>query len=276
MTRYLLTLLAVIVAYPAAAQYDNLFYRPQHECFEIDSLLCDEHFETTDCGVLYTIESRPSVAIRGVVILYPGNAANLTVPSQQQFIRLLTDAGYKVFAFDYPGFGHSTGAPTHRAIAEIARRKFAEWVERDDIAELPLIIYGASIGAQVASLIAAENTSRVTALVLDSCSPSFTALAALSVPEPQRQIVRRAVTSPYSVEECIGKLRTTKVLFIHSRSDAIPYDQMVTLYRAATCPKALWRYRGGHLQAAEREPTTLIKKLNKLLKSSPRDSSAKI
>lgn len=61
----------------------------------------------------------------------------------------ITAEGYNLFIFDYPGYGLSEGKPTPQSCVE-AGHAALDWVLSHDTKNLPMIIYGQSMGGIIA------------------------------------------------------------------------------------------------------------------------------
>ena len=266
MKHLILTLLAAAACLAARAQqWDSLYYRPDKSVAVIESIACDERMEPLGGDTLHVMETIPAGTPRGVVYIYHGNAENLTGSNMQGVMTTLTSAGYTVRAFDYPGFGHSTGTPTHAAIAEAAREHFRRTITATP-PETPVIIYGRSIGTQIAATIAAENSDHVRGLIIDGGSPSFKALALIFAPVEVHHLIEQYMTDPYSVAEALPRLEQTrvKVLVIHSVNDHIPYSDIRRLYDSFKGEKTFWSYDGYHIDAAKLHPDAFISRVDSL------------
>lgn len=264
MRNLILTILAAAACLTARAQqWDSLYYRPDKEVAAIKGVAFDEHMERLGGNTLHVIETIPEGTPKGVVYIYHGNAENLTGRNMQRVMSTLTAAGYTARAFDYPGFGRSTGTPTHAAIGEAAREHFRRTVSDDDT---PVIIYGRSIGTQIAATIAAENSDRVRGLVLDGGSPSFKALALIFAPVEVHHLIEQYMTDPYSVAEALPRLEKTdvRVFFIHSVNDHIPYSDIRRLYDTFKGKKTFWSYDGYHIDAATLYPDAFLSHIDSL------------
>ncbi len=87
-------------------------------------------------------------APRANVIYFHGNGANLS--NWSPILAGIVQRGYSVFAFDYRGYGLSTGHPTERGLyrdADAIVRK--AWIEASP--SVPTIYWGRSLGATVAA-----------------------------------------------------------------------------------------------------------------------------
>ena len=69
----------------------------------------------------------------------------------------LTAHGFEVVMFDYPGYGESTGMPTRTSTVQTT----VEIVERfagNATDQMPTFLFGQSLGANIAAVVAATNT----------------------------------------------------------------------------------------------------------------------
>lgn len=128
-----------------------------------------------------------------------------------------------------------------------------------------MVIYGASIGTQAATVIAAENDDRIALLVLDSAMKSFTDIALITSPEEYHDMIRKYVVSPYSAIESIPNVSHAKLLMIHSETDWVPVEGAREIFEAAATEKDLWIYEGDHVTSATRYPEELVARINKAL-----------
>lgn len=248
-----------------AQQWDSLYYRPDRHVAPIERVECRRSMEFLGGDSLDIVETIPDGRPAAIVYVYHGNAENITGRNMQGVLSALTEAGYAVRTFDYPGFGRSTGTPTHDAIGRAAREHFRRTIADTDTAT-PVIVYGRSIGTQIAAAIAAENDSRVAGLILDGGSPSFKSLALLFAPPEVHPYIEQYMHDPYSVDEALPRLGNTKVLFIHSESDHIPYSDARRLYDGFNGSKSFWKYDGYHIDAAKLHPEAFVSRVDSLVR----------
>jgi fermentation-respiration switch protein FrsA (DUF1100 family) len=79
----------------------------------------DVTFDTEDRERLHGWWIRARAPSLGHVLLCHGNAGN--VADRLPHLELLTSAGFDVLAFDYRGYGHSTGRPSEHGLYRDAR-----------------------------------------------------------------------------------------------------------------------------------------------------------
>ena len=138
--------------------------------------------------------------------------------------------GINVFAFDYRGYGRSTGpTPREKRMREDAEAAWVYLTDTRHIAPKSIVIYGTGIGTSLAAELAAKHTPA--GLILDGPS------------EPAKQIIRadaRArivpgflITESFDPAETLQTLTTPK-LFL-DRNGA--RSRTSELYKAAALPK---------------------------------------
>ncbi len=264
MKKIILTfLLSTSCLFFASAQFDNRFYFPSKQWNNIEGLNYKEFNFEIDTISINTILIKPEITVKGTVIYFHGSSGNIT--TYINHIRPLINAGYQIFMIDFRGYGKSTGVPTHKNIAMDAQYIFEKIIVLDEIKNSPVIIYGASMGTQIATKIAKDNQTKISALVLDGTISSFTDMALASVPDEQKTMVEQYVTSPYSAKNDIKEIKLPKLFIQGSEDKTVPFEQFETVYENALTPKELWIYRGEHLESAKLYPEVLVQKVDKLL-----------
>ena len=267
-THFLPVLFFVLLAQLAAAQMDDKFYYPVKKWEPImDSIKYREINYFIDKDTLNTVLISPDTKkVKGTVIYFHGAGGN--VSRYVQFIRPLVKDCYQVFMIDFRGYGKSSGKPTHLNIAKDAQIIFDSVLKLKEVAKTKIILFGASIGTQIATKIAADNQAKISALILDGTIASFTDIAADTSPESQREMIRKFLISPYSAKESIKQIKSMPMLFIHSKEDkGVPIAEGELVYKNATVPKKeMWVYVGDHLMAGKLYPQELVTRVNKLMK----------
>lgn len=261
------TLLLFILGFTAfaEAQSDDRFYFPAKEWDPIDPAIQYEevslHRDTlTLSGIWLQPDSKP----KGTVLFFHGSGGNV---SRYLFMtRPLVERGFQVFMIDFRGYGKSGGKPTHLNIAADGQFVFDNLLSREDVTDDKLILFGASIGTQLAAKLARDNPERVRALVLDGPFRSFTAMALHYAPESQHALIREHLVSPYPAEEDIQHIPSIPVLIVHSPEDMeAPIAGAEVVFKKAGPLKEFWKYSGKHLMAMRLDPGTYVQKIESLL-----------
>jgi len=176
---------------------------------------------------------------RGVVLFSHGNAGNLA--DRLESIGLLRSFGLSVAAYDYGGYGRSTGnASEARACADVR----AVWRYLTETRGTPanrIILFGRSLGGAVTVDLAAEVAPA--GVVLESTFLSTVAVGRGSYPWlPLRWVLKHRFAS----DRKVGEIRAP-LMFIHSPEDTvIPYRHGVKLHELATAPKRFVEISGDH------------------------------
>jgi uncharacterized protein len=197
----------------------------------------DLAIETDDGERLHGWWIRSGASDAAAVALFHGNGGN--VSDRIPHIAYLTAAGFDVLAFDYRGYGRSTGRPSEAGTyrdARAARRALLERAGSDRV-----LFLGESLGAAVALELAHHHPPA--GLILQSPFTSVRDMARLHYPLVPRALVPDA----YPSLRVICSLAVPLLVLHGERDDIVPLMFGEELYAAATCPKRLVRFRGrGH------------------------------
>jgi hypothetical protein len=246
------------------AQFDDRFYFPSKEWEDIENMKYEELFFNVDTCTLHAIFLKPKSTPKATIVFFHGSGGNVT--TYTNLTRPLVNGGYQVFMLDPRGYGKSTGKPTHVNIAHDAQIIFDSIVKRKDIKNTDILIYGASMGTQVAVKLTKDNPKKIDGLILDGPVSSFTDIAMASAPENQKAIISQYVVSPYSAKKDIKEINNIPKLIIHSKADSsVPFSQGKTVYENASDPKEFWVYKGEHLEAITLYPEIFLQKIDKLM-----------
>jgi hypothetical protein len=194
---------------------------------------------TTSDGVKLHGWFVPAVPARGTVLMFHGNAGNIS--HRLETIAIFHDMGYNAMIIDYRGYGRSEGSPGEEGTYRDAEAAWGYLTRTRKIEADRIVLFGRSLGAAVAAWLAVEKHSA--GLILES---AFT-----SVPDRGAEMykflpVRFLARIDYDTLGRIDKLRC-RLLVIHSRDDEIiPYHHGQKLFEAAKEPKRFQEISGGH------------------------------
>ncbi|MDO8543456.1 MAG: alpha/beta hydrolase [Opitutaceae bacterium] len=189
---------------------------------------------TDDTGNEIAVVHLPSPPARFTIWFFHGNAEALG--DIEPFLRMLHQAGYGVVAFDYPGYGVSSGKPSESALNTAARAVRHHLRDELKVPANRTLILGRSLGGGPAVQMATEE--RVAGLILQS---TFTSVF---------RVMTRWRLLPSDLFESERKLPRVgcPVLVMHGQRDAvIPFHHGLALFAAASEPKrSLFVENAGH------------------------------
>ena len=218
--------LALVLAATApmalAGMIDSMLYHPEYGSRREPPGM--RRIALPDGGTLAAVYL-PNPAARHTLWFFHGNAEDLG--DLMPFLQELQRRGYAVFAYDYPGYGLSSGQPGERAIyaaTDAATRYLTETLK---VPLAQVILVGRSLGGGPAVDLAARRP--VAGLVLQSTFMSV------------YRVVTRWRLLPFDQFENLRKLPRVAcpVLVMHGRADeVIPFRHGEALYAAAPGRKA--------------------------------------
>ena len=163
------------------------------------------------------------------LLYFHGNAEDLG-HCRDNFSQLGSKAGFKVLAFDYPGYGTSGGRPSEKSLVEASETAFQWLLKEKNLQPSDIVLYGRSLGGGPASEMALRHP--VAGLVLEQ---AFTSVF---------RVFTQVSILPWDLFTNLDKVgRIHCPLFIlHGKADStIPFSHAKALYARAKEPKIqLW------------------------------------
>ena len=181
----------------------------------------------------------PAVNSSGVLLFFHGNAGNIS--HRLDSIKIFNELGLDVLIIDYRGYGLSTGKASEQGTYLDAQSAWEYLVNYRGFAPDKVVIFGRSLGAAVASSLAARTTPG--AVILESGFTSGVDMADRLYPFlPVRLITRLK----YPVNEYVKDF-SSPLLVVHSQEDEIiPFDMGRSIFLAAPEPKEMLALTGDH------------------------------
>ena len=176
---------------------------------------------------------------RALIVYFHGNAGNLSM-----WAPVLADMaarGYAVIAFDYRGYGLSTGRPTEQGLYRDADAVVA-YIAALPGPAAPIVYWGRSLGTAVAAYAASRR--RPAGIVLESgFSDARSALRA----SPLLAVLARLSTYGFGTAEFLRRVDPpVPALLLHGdRDTVVPYAEGRLLFDRITGPKELVTIPGG-------------------------------
>ncbi len=236
---------ALLAADPAKPG-DALFYLPTYDepstpakwGYRYQNL----YFKSQDGTSLHAwLIDQQGKRIKGLVVFSHGAAGSMG--HHLGFVTWFAKAGYKVFMYDYRGFGQSGGEVDRQGMVNDAKAAFAYVRKQPDLAAIPLISYGHSMGgAKSVAAVAEETIPGLRAVIVDSAFASYRDMAR----HMAGNFGESLVSDQLAPLQLIERISPTPLLIIHGRNDeVVPFSQGIKLYEAAKQPKTLFDVKTG-------------------------------
>lgn len=167
------------------------------------------------------------------VVVFNGNAGHMA--HRLPLARQLATEGMETLLFDYRGYGDTEGSPSEEGLLRDARAV----AEAAFDTELPVAYLGESIGAGVATALAAERPP--SALILRS---PFTSLADIARIHYRMVPAGLLLRDRFEVEATITRLEVPVLVVFGSADSIVPPEVSRRVFEAANDPKDLVELQG--------------------------------
>ncbi len=243
-----LTVLLLAIGLLKLVGLDGKFYYPSKVQYahpdELRLAYEDVHFKTSDGLMLHGWFLPARTEPRGFVVHFHGNAAN--VSAHLGLVEWLPDAGYHVLMFDYRGYGESEGRVTRAGTIRDGHAAIDYALTRPEARDIPLFVYGQSLGGAVGVAVAAER-EEVAAVVAESTFSDYRRIAARHAQRIffskwlSRGLAGLAISDGYDPIDFVTKIAPRPIFIIAAEDDEICFaDLAQELYDAASEPKEWW------------------------------------
>lgn len=172
---------------------------------------------------------------RGLVFFIHGNAGNLETWTTG--LDFYARVGYDLFIFDFRGYGKSTGRVTSEAELHADVRAAYDAIA-PAYADLPIVIYGRSLGSGLAVELARHV--RCDLVVLVTPYSSMASIARRVYPWAPARLLKYPLRS----DAIIGQVTAPLMLLHGTRDMLIPVDESLKLMAHATAPVELVTVEG--------------------------------
>ncbi|MGB3402523.1 MAG: alpha/beta hydrolase [Microcoleaceae cyanobacterium] len=176
----------------------------------------------------------PNTEANYTILYAHGNAEDI---GEIKFrLQQLYQNGFSVLAYDYPGYGISTGKLTEKNVYLAIDAAYNYLTQTLNIPADKIIVYGRSVGGGSALELAVNNP--VAGVILES---TFTTPFRVVIPFP---------IFPFEKFDNVKKIQqiNSPVLIMHGKQDnIIPIEHSQKLYELASAPKlSFWVEEAGH------------------------------
>jgi len=218
-------------------------------------------FESASGNRLHAWTISPHTGFNGATLLFlHGNAGNIT--SQYQGMLPLVQRGFRVFIFDYSGFGFSEGEATRTNALLDAHSALDYLLKQKDTDSTYLIVYGQSFGGHLATKLAADRQDDIDALAIEGAFSSPDDIAAHT---SGLGFIARWLTREYfTATESVARFHKP-ILVIHSTEDRIiPFWMGEKINACANEPKTFMQIDKCHICGPAYYPDRITTELHRL------------
>ena len=215
---------------------DSLIFFPSRAMPPTPAGLEDRRFPTPDGETIHAWFAPPPRTRSPVLLWSHGNGGN--VGSRTDVLHALARERLGILAYDYRGYGRSTGQPSERGIYLDAEAAYDALVAEGIPAER-IICFGESLGGAVSIHLATTRPCRAIAVV-----STFTSIGDVGRRHygPLAILAGRRFDSLSRIDKFSGPL-----FVAHGDQDeVVPYPLGERLFDAAPKPKEFYRVRGFH------------------------------
>jgi len=178
------------------------------------------------------------------VLLLHGNGTNIVIDFFS--IIQLVKQGFQVFTFDYSGYGFSEGKPNRKRVLADANDALNMLLLRPDVKNTKLVVYGESMGGQLAATAASENEAKINALVMEGAPSSHKDIAARIV-KPIGFLARILVKNEYSSVKSVARYHKPLLIIQSSEDKTVPLSMGRKIFDHANDPKSFYEIKYGHI-----------------------------
>ncbi|MCK4870988.1 MAG: alpha/beta hydrolase [Gammaproteobacteria bacterium] len=232
---------------------NRMIFLPPHPGYQDSNQIIKLH---TKDGATISAIYLPNKKAKYTLLVSHGNAEDIGY--MLPFLQQLHQHNFAVFAYDYEGYGTSTGKPTEKHTYQNINAAYKYLTTNLKIPANHIIAYGTSIGAAAAI----DLASRKKVVAVIARSPFVSAF----------RVITHFKILPFDKFENIKKITKINcpVLFIHGTADNIvPIWHSKELYKKAKQPKShYWVENAGHnnlISVAGNNFWQAIKQLEKTL-----------
>jgi fermentation-respiration switch protein FrsA (DUF1100 family) len=176
-------------------------------------------------------------ASRANIVYFHGNGANLS--NWSPILTGIVKRGYSVFAFDYRGYGQSTGHPTERGLYRDVEAVIKQATVGQSAA-IPTIYWGRSLGATMAAY--AATVRPPDGIILES---GFANARAAVRSSPILLVLSFFSSYRFPAAEFVNRANRPVLVMHGNRDSVIPFALGQDLFNRLTVPKQFLVIEGG-------------------------------
>lgn len=195
-----------------------------------------------------------------IFLHFHGSAQNL-LTYHLPMIKQLTEKGFKVFTFDYSGYGFSDGKATRKNVLTDAYSAL-DFIKNNPIFKnKKVIIFGQSYGGYLASVVGSNRQNDIEGMIIEGAFYSHRKEAVYTA-----GFVANIVYDGIRAEKEIKKNKKP-ILVIHSKEDKMtPIKFGKKIFVGANEPKYFMEIEKNHLEGLQYYGDSIIVKINEIFR----------
>jgi len=201
---------------------------------------------TASGGVTLRGWSMPHASPRARILYFHGNGGNLSVWAP--ILAGIHRRGYAVHAFDYRGYGESSGRPSEQGLYRDVDAAL-DWAW-EGAAQAPLVYWGRSLGTTMAAYAASKRAPA--GVILES---GFVDARSLLRASPPMALLSLFASYRFPTARWLDEVRVPVLVMHGDRDRVIPFANGQALFERIAAPKQFVTIRGAdHNDAAPPDP----------------------
>lgn len=243
-----------------ANTYQPTFLTKSMDTLELDYTIESVLFENEKGNKLNGWMIKPKqITPKTTILHFHGNSA--FIGALFQGMLPLVKKGYQIFMFDYTGYGHSDGRATRKNVLQDGNTALTYVQNRADVKGTKLVLYGQSLGGNLAGVVGSERQNEIDALVIEGAFSSHKDIAAGIAGIFGRVLVAEKYASVKNIQNY-----KKPVMVIHSQQDPIvPYPLGVKIYEKANQPKSFFEMDSCHICGPMKYADSISFKIDQML-----------
>ncbi|MEO0573699.1 MAG: alpha/beta fold hydrolase [Bacteroidota bacterium] len=246
-----------------------LFFNPSTQIQSMDDLNYSETLLTVEDSIkIHTFLFDTKGEAKANVFLLRGNSGNTS--QSKELIKPLVNNGFSVYSVDWRGYGKSNGVPNYKGVMKDTETAFIDFLRQTEKDSTKTIVYGLSLGGQLATHLTKNHPTEIDALVLDGALESAHSFIVDNFQEYDLQSFIRnpeEYNQDYVTIKDIVHIHDIPKLIIQSKRDrVVPIARGKGLFKMAKEPKVFWETNTEHIKTISDLPVGLIERLEAIIR----------
>src|SRR5690554_4560840 len=240
--------------------HQPMFIRNGRDTVAFDYSIESVMFESTSGNLLNGWMLTPKdIKPKATLLFFHGNSGFIT--SQHWSMTLLLNHGFQAFVVDYSGYGFSEGKATRKNVLKDGNSALNYLQSRPDVKGKKTVIYGQSLGGNLAAVVAEQNQEKIDGLVVEGAFSSHKDIGVKFAGFIGKVLVKET----YNAVESIADYHKPLLVVHSTEDDVVPFDMGRKIYETARQPKSFYEIDGCHICGARVYHKEIAEKIFEML-----------